>query len=365
MLIRYTVLSVILVCLVGCTSFKTSALLRLENDSVVREPTNQKLKGIPVKMKVPSHVGVTIYEQQILMAPDAGFVDSLKAAEKEAKGKITPIANTIKSLETELDKHKKTIEGQIALKEHYVELLNRINNDVGHASFSKWDGEVIKLDQVIAETNADIDAVTKNIDQANKNLIDAQEVATEATKAASTPQYSLVSFTPAQLTVDTELIYTDKVFLVDFKRPAGGILNLTEAKMDDEQYFANVAAEVTERTIQDINTGLKTLTAKESENNAVPTSANTPEAKVADGINFQKSVIAYKRFDISEPGWEHQMDEFVKRYVGQSLQIEVCPSQQPLCPQPGTPKAQVDDLVPPPALSSGADLAPPFSPAVE
>jgi len=356
MLIRYTVLCVLMGCLVGCTSFKTSALLRLENDSVVREPTNQKLKGIPVKMKVPSHVGVTIYEQQILMANGLKETAELKktATEKatQANKAITDVKVANKKvavLEPVIQKLKKDLE-----EVHKRVLAAPINS-----------GEATAASNLETRIQEELD--TKEADQESTRLSipdDKIAEANEAIEAASAPQYSLVSFTPAQLTVHTELIYTDKVFLVDFKRPAGGILDLKEARMDDEQYFANVSAEVTERTIADINTGLKTLTAKEKKNDAVPTSANTPEAEVADGINFQKSVIAYKRFDISEPGWEHLMDEFVKRYVGQSMPIEVCPSQQPVNPHPTPEKAQIDDLTLPPALS-GADLVPPFSPAVE
>jgi len=135
---------------------------------------------------------------------------------------------------------------------------------------------------------------------------------------ADSKKYKLVSFAPAQLMVDTETIYTDKVFLVDFRRPAGGILDLKEAKLDDEQYFAKIQAEVTERTINDINTALQTLqpavTQFKQPPKAKATTANTPAAST-DNVGFQKSVVAYHRFDISEPDWEYRLQDFVNLHL--------------------------------------------------
>lgn len=216
----------------GCTSFRTTALYRFDNDSVTPECTNKKLKGLPVKLKVPSHLAVTIFEQQVLLAKGTG----------------------------------------------------------------------------------------------------------------DTAQYALVSFSPPQLMVETELVYTDKVFLVDFKRPAAGILDLTEAKMDDEQYFSNITAEVTERTINDINTSLGTLQPaltqfkKPKVPTAKATTANSPEAD-ADNVGFKKSVIAYQRFDISEPDWECRLQEFV------NCQLNRCGTS---CPPITTPMAApASDAAPP------------------
>ncbi len=231
----------------GCTSFRTTALYRFDNDSVTPECTNKKLKGLPVKLKVPSHVAVTIFEQQVLLA-------------------ITTTTTT-------------------------------------------------------------------------------------GTPPATESKYALVSFSPPQLMVETELVYTDKVFLVDFKRPAAGILDLTEAKMDDEQYFSNITAEVTERTINDINTSLGTLqpALTQFKKPAVPkakaTTANSPEAD-ADNVGFKKSVIAYQRFDISEPDWECRLQEFV------NCQLNRC---ETFCPPVTTPAPKTKA----PALGSGPTELPP------
>jgi hypothetical protein len=190
------------------------------------------------------------------------------------------------------------------------------------------------------DQQAAVDAAKRTKVAAHQDLADAQAdvpkkvaAAAAAAAAAAKPEYTLVSFCPAQLIVETELIYTDKVFLVDFKRPAGGILDLKQASMDDEQYFKNVQAEVQERTIQDISTAIATLTPGNSNNKAVPKSANTPADAVSD-VNFQKSIVACQRFDISEPDWEFRLSEFVNTSLGRT-DLNVCPSSIPPIPLTG------------------------------
>jgi len=199
----------------GCTSFRTTVLQRFANDSVAPQATNARLRGIPVKLKVPSHLLVTICEEQVILADLDGDGDG--------------------------------------------------------------DGDG-----------------------------DDEEM-----------QYALVSFSPAQLRVETELQYTDKIFLVDFRRPGGGVLNLKGAEMDEEQYFADLSAEITERTMEDISQALGTLGEAAaryrpgSTNRAIPVSADTPIGEANNAINFQASIVAMKRFDINECGWEQRMQRFI------------------------------------------------------
>lgn len=240
MLLRLIILSAIMTPIVGCKSFSTQSLYRLSNDSVVVQETNKKLNGIPVKLKIPSHIGVTIYEQQVLLGP------------------------------------RKT----------------------GDTTLSTG--------------------------------------------------YSLVSFTPRQLKAETELIYTDKVFLVDFKRPAGGVLDLTGASLDDEQYFSDIQAKVTEQTLADIDTALGTLKdnlrrPRSKDMSATPTSGNTTAEASPGSVSFQKSVIAYQRFDISECDWEVRLNAFVEQHIANCVQ----PCQTDLnnsCQLPEVLKLRIEDL---------------------
>lgn len=324
-----------LICLIsGCTSFKTTALFRLANDSVVPECRDcNKLNGLPVKLKVPSHVCVVIYEQQLLLAnsPDdqktlEGAVTAKAAALKAALARLNGLDTAVGTWEKELE----LAEAEIDKSSQAVEKAKMdVNTDPMNeekkarlAQAKNWQNAAIKRaatamsSLVTAEENtANRDAFEQGVQQARAEL--------DAATDAATVGYTLVSFTPAQLIVETELEYTDKVFMVDFRRPGGGILNLSEASMDDEQYFAKIQAEVTERTMADVSTAIETLqgplTNRPGTNMATPTSADTPEGEESDGVNFQKSVVAFKRFDISEPCWEERMMQFVNSRLGTSL----------------------------------------------
>lgn len=118
------------------------------------------------------------------------------------------------------------------------------------------------------------------------------------------------------LNVATKVIYTDKVFTVDFKRPAGGTLALGSdsaagVTFDDEQYFQKIQASYTEKTLEDINTALGTL--KPSLTSAKKTSK--PDDAAASKLGTEVREVARSRFDISDPSWEDQMHGFVEEHV--------------------------------------------------
>ncbi|QDT92342.1 hypothetical protein [Gimesia algae] len=197
----------------SCTSFHTTTLGRLDTDSLFVECFGGKAKGIPVKMKVPSHVTVTVYEQQVLI--------------------------------------------------HGVEGIK------------------------------------------------------------------LQSFNPPQYEVKTDLAYTDKVFLVDFVRPAGGSLDLLSSddnksgiEFDDEQYFKSVQAKVREQTMEQVSGALDKIAdipgsfVKKPKVAGEETAAQIldPETGLKN-VRFEKSVIAYQRFDLARPHWEDEMNCFVAKYL--------------------------------------------------
>jgi len=199
----------------SCTSFHTTSLGRLDTDSLFVDcmGRKQKGKGIPVKMKVPSHVTVTVYEQQVLI-----------------RGK-----------------------------------------------------EGVKLQ----------------------------------------------SFSPPQYEVETGLAYTDKVFLVDFVRPAGGTLDLmgTGDKQgiifDDEQYFEAIRAKVQEQTMQQVIKSLETVGGFSiTEGKKVSAVGTETSAQFVEGdptlpnVHFEKSIVAYQRFDLARPHWEDEMNCLVAKFVG-------------------------------------------------
>ncbi len=210
----------------GCTSFKTMSLGRLDSDSLYPECFGKKKKGIPVKLKVPTHVVVSIHEQQVLVRGEDGV--------------------------------------------------------------------------------------------------------------------RLQSFSPPQYEVESELSYTDKVFLVDFARPAGGSLTIGEngtngITFDDDQYFKTIKAKVEEQTMLQIGTALGTVSG------ALTSSEGVVKGEDGDhpNLKFEKSIIACQRFDLARPNWEHEVNGFVQQYIMGSKTCPV-PLQKPIPPMPSSdPKADL------------------------
>ncbi|QDT92340.1 hypothetical protein [Gimesia algae] len=218
---RFVLVSCLLISLMhaGCTSFKTMTLGRLDSDSLFVECFGHKQKGVPVKLKVPTHVVVSIYEQQVLIRGNDGV--------------------------------------------------------------------------------------------------------------------KLQSFSPPQYEVDSVLSYTDKVFLVDFARPAGGSLTLgaegnNGITFDNEQYFQTIQAEVKEETMKQVGTALETL--KGSFTSTDSTSGVVKTENLTSNLSFERSIIACQRFDLARPHWEDEVNCFVEEYLGKCGR---CPED----PKPGVPPA--------------------------
>lgn len=305
----------------GCSSFRTTVLQRFSDDSVAPQTTNTRLKGVPVKLKVPSHLLVTIYEEQVILANSDAVTQQLDNEAAQAATNLIEARNALRAVESapaarreELAGYDRAIakaetlladEGDVTIQESIEKTIDALKKDRA----GKLE-EVIAADANLANTVALRDTVAR--------LEAARDVAEQ--KAAV--GYTLVSFSPAQLHVESELQYTDKVFLVDFKRPAGGVLDLKGAEMDDEQYFADVSADITERTMKDIGEALGTFgeaAAKlrpSAENRAIPVSAETPDAEASNTVNFQKSIVAMKRFDVNECDWEQRVQEFIEIHLG-------------------------------------------------
>lgn len=323
---KNTAFSLLVCLLAGCASFKTTALYRFDNDSVVPECNNEKLKGLPVKLKVPSHVRVNIYEQQVILANTEEEVVEKKKAATTAAAKVKTSQAAIDKLSTDITDAKKAIviaEKVIAKRKSELEAANALPN--GSAAEMQLRTETIKqktalvllAENLLEQGQVAFDAATKTKEENLEKLkieLAMNEADAELAADDAVVKYRLVSFTPQQLVVETQLDYTDKIFLVDFRRPAAGILNLNEASMDDEQYFSKVQADVTERTLEDVGKALDTLKGTVTPPKpplAMATGADTPPGSGNGSVNFQMSIVASKRFDISEPDWEARMNAFI------------------------------------------------------
>jgi hypothetical protein len=185
----------------GCTSFRTTIVQSTSNGTIIPNAPVDKARGIPVKLKVPSHVIVNIYET------------------------------------------------------------------------------------FFVQKNAD-DAIPSEI--------------------------QIISFAGQRirsLNLETSIEYTDKVFTVDFRRPAGGLLGISKLEFDSEQYFRKIEAAYEERTLADINTAIGNIS------DAISSGTSLPKSGEKNSLAFENRLIATQRFDLSQPDWETQLQCFVDLHL--------------------------------------------------
>lgn len=186
----------------GCVSYRSTIMQRNADDSFSNNPTVSHTRGLPVKLKVPTHVEVTIKETFVV--------------ERVADG-------------------NQSIYREIPI------------------------------------------------------VVDGREVHAQS--------------------VATRVIYTDKVFTVDFNRPAAGVLDLSNVSFDNEQYFAKIRAEYTEQTLADIGTALRTVRPLLATPSAASTKRGDPN------LAIDERMVAQTRFDLAEPDWEMMLQAFVEQHV--------------------------------------------------
>jgi hypothetical protein len=118
-----------------------------------------------------------------------------------------------------------------------------------------------------------------------------------------------------------EFIYTEKVFTVDFKRPASGTYNLG-LELTDDQYIQHFRHDVTDTTIKDVTNlvtqlapgggGLRGLTA-------------SGEEEVDNHCEEIQSVVAVQIFEIDAPDFEDQVAAFISCHLNQAHDAWVAP----------------------------------------
>lgn len=149
-----------------------------------------------------------------------------------------------------------------------------------------------------------------------------------------------------------DFIYSEKIFTVDFKRPAAGLYNL-HLLMTKDQYISKLQHDVTDRTIQQVTNLVGRF---------FPTGlART--AGVEDGESepiFEEvqSVVAVGIFEIEAPDFEQEMSAFVNYHLNQPqhamvaapdvkvLQVPNPPAEPIPSPAPDTPSRGVPMQIP-------------------
>jgi hypothetical protein len=116
-----------------------------------------------------------------------------------------------------------------------------------------------------------------------------------------------------------EFIYTEKIFTVDFRRPAAGTYNL-RLDMTDDQYIEKVQHDVTDRTITDVGKLIKEV----APGGLFPTLRSEP-GDPEDYLHEVTSVVAVGIFEIDAPDFEQQLTAFLNCHLNQAHDAWVAP----------------------------------------
>ncbi|GIW95048.1 MAG: hypothetical protein KatS3mg110_3089 [Pirellulaceae bacterium] len=164
-------------------------------------------------------------------------------------------------------------------------------------------------------------------------------------------QYHRVDLPVPVRRVQMDFQYTERIFTVDFKRPAAGTLDLKVRFRNDQQYFEQIEQRVIDQTIQDVAKLIGAI-APRGLAPAVAASAVPP-----DLVEIE-SVVAVGWFELDDPAFEQQVAAFLHCHLNQAHDawvvppgvesprrvplIDENPHPVPLCPPPVLP-APTDD----------------------
>jgi len=118
-----------------------------------------------------------------------------------------------------------------------------------------------------------------------------------------------------------DFVFTEKVVMVDFKRPAAGEFEL-EVDLSDDQYIEKIRHDVTDQTIERVTELVGKLVP-----GGVADLASAPEGSgvIDSKIKEIKSVVAVGVFEIDAPDFEAQMAEFLNCHVNNAHDAWVVP----------------------------------------
>jgi len=117
-----------------------------------------------------------------------------------------------------------------------------------------------------------------------------------------------------------DFVYTEKMVLVDFKRPAAGAFNL-EVDFTEDQYIQKVQHDITDETIQRVTEFVDTLAPQGLFRQA----SDGPGADVERKIKEVKAVVAVGMFEVDAPDFEAQVAEFLNCHINKAHDAWVVP----------------------------------------
>lgn len=107
-----------------------------------------------------------------------------------------------------------------------------------------------------------------------------------------------------------EMVYTEKVIMVDFKRPAAGSSNM-KVDFTEDQYIKNYQQDITDETLQRVNefvgTALPSFLQASDDNGAA--------GSIDERIKEVKSVAAVGMFEVDDPNFEQLVQSFLAQHI--------------------------------------------------
>jgi len=121
-----------------------------------------------------------------------------------------------------------------------------------------------------------------------------------------------------------ELMYTEKVFVVDFKRPPAGSSNL-RVDMTEKQYLAEIQHDVTDTTIAQVGALIGEFAGLPPQQPGGAKSAGAPPSRFRPQLIPLRSLVAVGIFEIEAPDFEQQLKQFISCHVNQAHDAWVVP----------------------------------------
>ena len=118
-----------------------------------------------------------------------------------------------------------------------------------------------------------------------------------------------------------ELLYTDKIFTVDFKRPGAGSSNL-RLDMSNKQYFEKIQHDVTDETIARVADLFGAVFGMDAISPVTPAGGPLPGKP---DIKELRSVVAVGVFEVNAPDFDEQVMAFLNCHLNKSHDAWVVP----------------------------------------
>jgi hypothetical protein len=115
-----------------------------------------------------------------------------------------------------------------------------------------------------------------------------------------------------------EFMYTDKIFVVDFKRPPAGSSNL-DVNMTEEQYIDHIQHDITDSTISSVTGLLGAFTGNKGLSGVTASGEDKPKFKEI------RSLVAVGIFEIEAPDFEQKVREFLDCHINKAHDAWVVP----------------------------------------